>query len=70
MDDLVDAQYAEGDAMVTDFVVPNQEIEQQDAWDVINKYFESKGLVGQQLDSFDEFIKNTIQVAQNIRYLL
>lgn len=37
------------------------EIEQNDAWDVINKYFESKGLVSQQIDSFNEFMQVTIQ---------
>ena len=28
---------------------------------MINDYFQEKGLVRQQLDSFDEFINNTIQ---------
>lgn len=28
---------------------------------VINSFFESKGLVRQQLDSFDEFVQNTMQ---------
>lgn len=37
-----------------------EEITQEDAWVVINSYFEAKGLVRQQLDSFDEFVKNTI----------
>jgi len=32
-----------------------------DAWAVISAYFEEKGLVRQQLDSFDEFIQNTMQ---------
>jgi DNA-directed RNA polymerase II subunit RPB2 len=32
-----------------------------DAWYVINSYFQEKGLVRQQLDSFDEFIQNTMQ---------
>lgn len=32
-----------------------------DAWYVITSYFEEKGLVRQQLDSFDEFIQNTMQ---------
>ena len=32
-----------------------------DAWYVINSYFEEKGLVRQQLDSFDEFVQNTMQ---------
>jgi DNA-directed RNA polymerase II subunit RPB2 len=37
------------------------EITQEDAWAVISAYFEEKGLVRQQLDSFDEFIQNTMQ---------
>ena len=41
---------------------PEAEITQEDAWVVISKYFEEKGLVRQQLDSFDGFISNTIQV--------
>lgn len=38
-----------------------EEIAQDDAWAVISAYFEEKGLVRQQLDSFDEFIQNTMQ---------
>ncbi|KAK3011556.1 hypothetical protein RJ639_011272 [Escallonia herrerae] len=38
-----------------------QEITQEDAWTVISAYFEEKGLVSQQIDSFDEFIQNTMQ---------
>ena len=34
---------------------------QEDAWIVIGKYFNEKGLVKQQIDSFDEFVSNTIQ---------
>lgn len=37
------------------------EISQDDTWTVISSYFEEKGLVRQQLDSFDEFIQNTMQ---------
>jgi DNA-directed RNA polymerase II subunit RPB2 len=37
------------------------EITQEDCWTVISSYFEQKGLVRQQLDSFDEFIQNTLQ---------
>lgn len=36
-------------------------MEQEDAWAVVSAYFEQKGLVRQQLDSFDEFIQNTMQ---------
>ena len=39
----------------------DEEIGQEDAWAVISAYFEEKGLVRQQLDSFDEFIQNTMQ---------
>ncbi|KAK9227379.1 hypothetical protein WN943_012430 [Citrus x changshan-huyou] len=38
-----------------------EEITQEDAWAVISAYFEEKGLVRQQLDSFDEFNQNTMQ---------
>ena len=38
-----------------------QEINAEDAWSVITSYFDEKGLVRQQLDSFDEFIQNTMQ---------
>jgi DNA-directed RNA polymerase II subunit RPB2 len=41
------------------------EITQEDAWAVIDKYFDEKGLVAQQIDSFDEFIKYTIQELVN-----
>lgn len=36
-------------------------ITQEDAWQVISSYFAEKGLVRQQLDSFDEFVNNTMQ---------
>jgi DNA-directed RNA polymerase II subunit RPB2 len=34
---------------------------QEDCWTVIASFFEKRGLVRQQLDSFNEFINNTIQ---------
>lgn len=36
-------------------------IDQEDCWTVITSFFDEKGLVRQQLDSFDEFIQNTMQ---------
>eukprot|EP00271_Cylindrocystis_brebissonii_P022832 TRINITY_DN8941_c0_g1_i2.p1 TRINITY_DN8941_c0_g1~~TRINITY_DN8941_c0_g1_i2.p1 ORF type:complete len:1189 (+),score=261.50 TRINITY_DN8941_c0_g1_i2:389-3955(+) len=39
----------------------NEEITQNDAWAVISAYFQEKGLVRQQLDSFNEFIQDTMQ---------
>src|SRR5271163_583210 len=40
-------------------------ITEDDAWTVISSYFEEKGLVRQQLDSFDEFVHNTMQEVIN-----
>lgn len=34
---------------------------QEACWIVISSYFDEKGLVRQQLDSFDEFIQTSIQ---------
>lgn len=39
----------------------DDEIHQEDTWEVIEAYFQDKGLVRQQLDSFNEFIGTTIQ---------
>eukprot|EP01105_Mastigella_eilhardi_P008945 TRINITY_DN2141_c2_g1_i2.p1 TRINITY_DN2141_c2_g1~~TRINITY_DN2141_c2_g1_i2.p1 ORF type:complete len:1262 (-),score=328.38 TRINITY_DN2141_c2_g1_i2:112-3750(-) len=39
----------------------DDEISGNDPWVVISSYFEEKGMVRQQLDSFDEFIQNTMQ---------
>lgn len=33
----------------------------EDCWTVISSFFDTKGLVSQQLDSYDEFTRNTIQ---------
>ena len=38
-----------------------EEITQEDCWTVITSFFDQKGLVRQQLDSFDEFVQNTMQ---------
>ena len=38
-----------------------EEITQEDCWAIITSFFEQKGLVRQQLDSFDEFVQNTMQ---------
>lgn len=48
------------------------EITQQDCWEVISTYFDEKGLVRQQLDSFNEFIENTMQeiIDENSKLLI
>ncbi|KAI0347765.1 DNA-directed RNA polymerase II, subunit 2 [Trametopsis cervina] len=38
-----------------------EEITEDDCWTVISGFFAQKGLVRQQLDSFDEFVQNTMQ---------
>ncbi|KAF8509919.1 DNA-directed RNA polymerase II, subunit 2 [Gautieria morchelliformis] len=49
-----------------------EEITQEDCWTVISSFFAEKGLVRQQLDSFDEFVQNTMQelVDENSRLIL
>ncbi len=39
----------------------DETLTQEDCWTIITSFFEEKGLVRQQLDSFDEFIQNTMQ---------
>lgn len=47
-------------------------LEPADYWTIISAYFEGKGLVRQQLDSYNEFVENTIQeiVDENSRLTL
>eukprot|EP01083_Nonionella_stella_P046301 123948_1 len=44
-----------------DFDEDDEEINREDSWVVISQYFHEKGMVRQQLDSFDEFIMNSMQ---------
>ena len=37
------------------------DIAQEDGWTVVTAYFREKGLVRQQLDSFNEFLNHTVQ---------
>lgn len=54
--------YEAGDMINTyDHEMEEGTITQEDSWFVISSYFRQKGLVRQQLDSFDEFIMNTMQ---------
>ncbi|KAJ3053563.1 DNA-dependent RNA polymerase II [Rhizophlyctis rosea] len=48
------------------------DLTQQDCWHVIDTFFNEKGLVRQQLDSFDEFVENTMQeiVDENQRLVI
>ena len=40
---------------------PNQPIEADDAWTVIKSYFQQHGLVSQQVESFNRFLKFNVQ---------
>lgn len=45
-------------------VLDNEDaITEEDAWTVISAHFASRGLVSQQLDSFDVFMCQTMQVS-------
>ena len=59
------AGYANGDAMMAgvedELEYDSNAITSEDCWQVISAFFESKGLVSQQLDSFDEFAGTTMQ---------
>ncbi len=61
MDSLLDGSNMEYEVEGGDFTEGDEDIVQEDAWIVIDKYFSEKGLVRQQLDSFDDFINRTIQ---------
>eukprot|EP00752_Nemacystus_decipiens_P002915 g2713.t1 len=59
-----DAAYGAGGGMMDDdedeLDPLEEDISQEDAWVVISSYFSEKGLVRQQLDSFDEFLQSTM----------
>jgi DNA-directed RNA polymerase II subunit RPB2 len=48
------------------------QLKQEDYWTIITTFFEEKGLVRQQLESFNEFVENTMQeiVDENSRLML
>ncbi|KAI9734401.1 MAG: DNA-dependent RNA polymerase II [Cirrosporium novae-zelandiae] len=52
------AEYPEEYAGDDDFY---EEITAEECWTVISSFFDSKGLVSQQIDSFDEFVSQTMQ---------
>ncbi|TKA62436.1 DNA-directed RNA polymerase II subunit RPB2 [Cryomyces minteri] len=52
---------ADYEADYNDDEYDDDSITAEDCWAVISSFFESKGLVSQQLDSFDEFAGTTMQ---------
>ena len=57
-DTYAETGYQPGDE---DYDEDYEQITQEDCWTVISSFFDAKGLVRQQLDSFDEFVQNTMQ---------
>jgi DNA-directed RNA polymerase II subunit RPB2 len=51
----------DGDEYEDDYETGDEGITPEDCWTVINSFFETKGLVSQQIDSFDEFTNTTVQ---------
>jgi hypothetical protein len=51
----------EDDKYDGDEVEKEEPLSEEDYWMVIDSFFEDKGLVRQQLESFNEFIENTMQ---------
>jgi DNA-directed RNA polymerase II subunit RPB2 len=66
------AQGAGAEGYDEDGYAMEEPLEPEDFWTVISSYFEGKGLVRQQLESFNEFVENTIQeiVDENSRLTL
>jgi DNA-directed RNA polymerase II subunit RPB2 len=50
-----------GSEVEDDYEDEDNMITAEDCWTVITSFFDTKGLVSQQLDSYDEFTRNTIQ---------
>jgi len=57
---MAEEQYEEG-YEYDDYAEDDGGITAEDCWTVISSFFDSKGLVSQQLDSFDEFMMTTMQ---------
>ncbi|KAJ9156196.1 DNA-directed RNA polymerase subunit beta [Pleurostoma richardsiae] len=55
------ADYDEGYEYEEDYAETEEGITPEDCWTVISSFFEKKGLVSQQIDSFDEFTSTTVQ---------
>jgi DNA-directed RNA polymerase beta subunit len=44
---------------------PEQQIDTKDSWDIIDSYFKRNGLVKQQIQSFETFLRNDVQKVIN-----
>ncbi|ORY91332.1 DNA-directed RNA polymerase II subunit RPB2 [Syncephalastrum racemosum] len=62
---MAETEYFLPDDVMGEDMMDEAEVEepitQEDCWVVITAFFDEKGLVRQQLDSFDEFVQNTMQ---------
>ncbi len=68
----VDTKEGFGDGQYDDDMIEEEPISQEDYWTVINSFFDGKGLVRQQLESYNEFVENTMQelVDENMKLTL
>lgn len=55
--------YENGDVVDAELMDEDEPITSEDAWTVISSHFEERGLVGQQLDSYDVFMTIQMQVS-------
>jgi DNA-directed RNA polymerase II subunit RPB2 len=66
MDDLFDNVQHVSESHFQYYESEEEEISQEDAWIVIDKFFTARGLVRQQIDSFDNFIGTTmVEIVQD-----
>ena len=59
-DGYLRASTAGAESLAGDFGM-DDELTQEDCWDIIRSFFEEKTLVAQQLDSFNDFLGATMQ---------
>jgi DNA-directed RNA polymerase beta subunit len=58
--------YGNVDTMADQDMLGDDEIVQEDTWEVIRKYFDENGLVQQQRSSYNEFILQNIQEVSSL----
>lgn len=62
-DDEFDTVVFDDEDALSEDTKGSEPITEEDAWKVISAHFHERGLVSQQLDSFDVFMTNTMQVS-------
>lgn len=60
-DSYLDDEFGSADLQQGSPAPEDAELTQEDCWDIIRSFFDSRGLVRQQLDSFNDFLGTTMQ---------